>query len=581
MTLNNNSYFKHYVLIILILGLNSNFVKAQVSESDSLALVALFSSTNGGSWTTSTNWLSSEPVSTWHGVFVSGSRVTQLNLSENNVIGAIPSEIGDLDSLLVMSFSYNQVNSIPNEIGNLEKLIHIDFENNQLSTIPASIGNLTNLTYLNLMLNQVTTIPSEIGNLIQLESLHLSSNNIANLPVEFWNLTNLISLNLNANQISVIPEAIGNLSKLEKLYLNSNDLNILPSELWTLNNLQHLDLGAMQLSSISSDIGNLVNLTELGLNLNPLVSIPIELWDLNNLQYLGLVSTNLTAIPSNIGNLINLVSLNLSYNRLISLPDELWNLTNLQYLSLKGNGLTSISDDLSNLTKLEYLRLENNQLVDFPDISALSTLNNITQLDTRKYNLINDDGKISSKRTEYSQNRIEYPRKIKNNFSDTDKEYILPTVQTAEITGLSDLKLYNNKLTFEDIEPNVGVATNFEYSPQDAVGEVIDATLNEGDSYSMSVSVGGTANQYQWKKDDTEIPGATTETYEIVSSAASDAGVYTCDITNAIATELTLHRNPITLSVTTQSSDCISGSIIYNTVTGKFNFCEDGVWVEK
>lgn len=26
---------------------------------------------------------------------------------------------------------------------------------------------------------------------------------------------------------------------------------------------------------------------------------------------------------------------------------------------------------------------------------------------------------------------------------------------------------------------------------------------------------------------------------------------------------------------------CISGSIIYNTVTGKFNFCEDGVWVEK
>lgn len=26
---------------------------------------------------------------------------------------------------------------------------------------------------------------------------------------------------------------------------------------------------------------------------------------------------------------------------------------------------------------------------------------------------------------------------------------------------------------------------------------------------------------------------------------------------------------------------CINGSIIYNTATGKFNFCEDGVWVEK
>ncbi len=28
-------------------------------------------------------------------------------------------------------------------------------------------------------------------------------------------------------------------------------------------------------------------------------------------------------------------------------------------------------------------------------------------------------------------------------------------------------------------------------------------------------------------------------------------------------------------------SGCENGSIIYNTETGKFNFCEDGVWVEK
>lgn len=26
---------------------------------------------------------------------------------------------------------------------------------------------------------------------------------------------------------------------------------------------------------------------------------------------------------------------------------------------------------------------------------------------------------------------------------------------------------------------------------------------------------------------------------------------------------------------------CRNGSIIYNTVTGKFNFCENGIWVEK
>ena len=31
----------------------------------------------------------------------------------------------------------------------------------------------------------------------------------------------------------------------------------------------------------------------------------------------------------------------------------------------------------------------------------------------------------------------------------------------------------------------------------------------------------------------------------------------------------------------TITADCINGSIIYNSTTGKFNFCEDGVWIEK
>lgn len=31
----------------------------------------------------------------------------------------------------------------------------------------------------------------------------------------------------------------------------------------------------------------------------------------------------------------------------------------------------------------------------------------------------------------------------------------------------------------------------------------------------------------------------------------------------------------------TSIESCINGSVIYNTETGKFNFCEDGIWVEK
>ena len=36
-----------------------------------------------------------------------------------------------------------------------------------------------------------------------------------------------------------------------------------------------------------------------------------------------------------------------------------------------------------------------------------------------------------------------------------------------------------------------------------------------------------------------------------------------------------------TWGVEATCSGCKNGSIIYNTETGKFNFCENGVWVEK
>ena len=42
-------------------------------------------------------------------------------------------------------------------------------------------------------------------------------------------------------------------------------------------------------------------------------------------------------------------------------------------------------------------------------------------------------------------------------------------------------------------------------------------------------------------------------------------------------------QNGATLTIwdTDAICGCENGSIIYNTNTGKFNFCEDGIWVEK
>jgi hypothetical protein len=118
----------------------------------------------------------------------------------------------------------------------------------------------------------------------------------------------------------------------------------------------------------------------------------------------------------------------------------------------------------------------------------------------------------------------------------------------SSLTSLNTLNIHNNLFTFEDIEPNINVS-NFTYSPQDSVGEAQDTTVAEGESLNLVIAVGGTANEYQWFQDDVEIVDSDSSVYVIETIALSDSGVYTCQITNTIATELTLYSRPIDVHV--------------------------------
>jgi len=236
-----NNEFPELTLQSIAFGVN---IQNGILDNDYNTLAVLYDITNGDNWKDNTNWLSNEPVSKWHGVTVEGSRVTAINLFNNNISGTFPKEIVNLDSLRSLSICDNKeiTGSIPPEIGNLTNLQSLSFSNNQLEgLIPSELGNLTNLQFLDLSNNQLEgSIPREIGNLKHLRLLKFFNNRLTGfIPPEIGNLTNLQYLLLAKNQIKgSIPPELGNLTNMRVLNLSNNQLQELP-DLSSLNNLEY------------------------------------------------------------------------------------------------------------------------------------------------------------------------------------------------------------------------------------------------------------------------------------------------------------------------------------------------------
>ena len=90
----------------LILLFISNILFAEVSSLEKNALVKLYETTNGHQWTKT--WDLKSPVSTWYGVKVVNDKVIALDLSKNNLVGTLPSEIANLTYLQTINLYKNE-----------------------------------------------------------------------------------------------------------------------------------------------------------------------------------------------------------------------------------------------------------------------------------------------------------------------------------------------------------------------------------------------------------------------------------------------------------------------------------------
>ena len=270
--------------------------------ADRDALIAFYDAVNGANWNRNDNWLSDVPLGEWYGVATEAGRVVELDLSQNQLTGEIPSEIGRLTGLTELDLFGNQLTGeIPPAIGDLDKVTRLSLWANQLSgSIPAELGDMESLEWVALGINELTGgIPPELGNLTTLTHMDFTLNQLSGpIPAELGNLPNVVWIGLWSNQLSgPIPAELGNLTDLTQLDIDHNQLSgPIPAELGNLVNLDELWLRHNHLSgAIPPELGNLSSLTVLGLEQNRLTGeIPAELGNLTSLRRVYLAGNEFT-----------------------------------------------------------------------------------------------------------------------------------------------------------------------------------------------------------------------------------------------------------------------------------------------
>ena len=259
-------------------------VTVMATQREREALIALYHSTSGPNWNNETNWLSNEPLGTWHGVSTNiQGEVTSLSLSENYLLGMIPSEIGQLTDLTGLYIGNNRlIGAIPPEIGQLQNLIGLALSNNHLTgSVPPEFGQLDNLTYLWLNGNAGLSgaLPLEMTRIKHLEILNLNDTQIC-VPqaTEFHEWLNEIPTKFG---IAYCPSL--ERDALIALYESTDGLNWTNSTDWT----SFAPLGEWY--GVTTDVNGMV--TDLVLTDNNLSGLlPSQVGDLARLELLDLSS---------------------------------------------------------------------------------------------------------------------------------------------------------------------------------------------------------------------------------------------------------------------------------------------------
>lgn len=206
-------------------------------------------------------------------------------------------KLSNISSLRILNISHTGIKNIPASISkltNLEFLIIHDAPN--LSHLPSEVGELKSLKVLSCIDVFFEKIPPEIGFMSQLIELHLGLTQknddfpiIETIPEELVNLKKLERLDLrqrlrfsNFFLDFTFPEVITELESLKVLDLSNNSLIEIPGSIFNLKSLESVDFSVNDIEHIPRGFGGLVNLRYLGLVHNILSpELPDDILDLD------------------------------------------------------------------------------------------------------------------------------------------------------------------------------------------------------------------------------------------------------------------------------------------------------------
>ncbi|CAI9103008.1 OLC1v1001417C1 [Oldenlandia corymbosa var. corymbosa] len=348
-----------------------------------------------------------------------------LDLHFNSFGSMFPNWLLNLSRLEYVDFTYcNLRRRIPLGLGTLPELLdgaetctsgnafanfsNLDLSNNQMpGTIPSSLGNAKRLRNIGLSMNKLQgTLPKTFGLLNELVVLDVSFNQLTGILSEshFAQLTKLKIVLLSGNSFTFNLE-----SQKEMNFLDISNASIsgsIPPWFWDVSsNLSLLNVSFNQLEGQLPNPLKVAPFADVDFSFNllsgfvPFPVVEIELLDLSSNHFQGPIPPNISQsmpdliflsrsnnklsgeIPASIGEMSLLQVIDLSMNDLTGkVPNSIGNCAYLKVLDLGNNHLSgTIPDSLGMLNQLLSLHLNDNMFTDelpisFKNMSRLETL---------------------------------------------------------------------------------------------------------------------------------------------------------------------------------------------------------------